>query len=183
MAKKVFLYFLLICVLSVKTLAQPDKNTWIDSVFNSLSIDEKIGQLFLVPIPADASEAAIGKIENQIKSKEIGGVIFAPRGPIRQAFITKRLQEISEVPLLIAENASFGIGQHRDSLIRFPETYLIGAAKNNTVAYLLGKEVARQMQMLGANVNISAMGQVAIAGSADSISRGSFSQNDKRVAQ
>jgi beta-N-acetylhexosaminidase len=51
------------------------------------------------------------------------------------------------------------------------------------VAYLLGKEVARQMKILGAHVNISAMGQVAIAGSADSISRGSFSQNDKRVAQ
>jgi beta-N-acetylhexosaminidase len=183
MAKKVFLYFLLICVVSVKTLAQPDKNTWIDSVFNSLSIDGKIGQLFLVPIPTDASEAAIGKIEHQVKSKEIGGVIFAPRGPVRQASITKRLQDISEVPLLIAENATFGVGQHRDSVTRFPETYLIGAIKNDTMAYLLGKEVARQMKILGAHVNISSMAQVAVAGSQDSISKGSFSQDDKRVAQ
>ena len=76
MLKKVFLIFLWICGVPMAVLAQPHKNTWVDSVFNSLSIDERIGQLFVVPVPAKTSEAVIDKIESQIKSKQIGGVIF-----------------------------------------------------------------------------------------------------------
>ena len=45
MLKKVFLNFLIICGVSAASVAQPDKNNWVDSVFNSLNIDEKIGQI------------------------------------------------------------------------------------------------------------------------------------------
>src|SRR5687767_1449527 len=107
MLKKVFLYFLM--TLSVEGLAQPDKNAWVDSVFNSMSMDEKIGQLFLVPIPLHTTEAIINKIESQIKSKEIGGVIFDSLGPVRQANITNRFQRVSKLPLLIAQDAPVGL--------------------------------------------------------------------------
>ncbi len=59
MLKKVFLNFLIICGVSAASVAQPDKNNWVDSVFNSLNIDEKIGQLFMVPIPSSTSEATL----------------------------------------------------------------------------------------------------------------------------
>lgn len=180
MAKKVFLYFLFICGVYVESTAQPDKNTWIDSVFNSMNIDERIGQLFFVPIPSQAPEAAISKIENQVKSKELGGVVFAPQGPVQQAEITKRLQGVSETPLLVAENVMHGLGQHRDSVIRFPETYLVGAIKNDSSAYFLGREVARQMKILGAHVNISAFADVR-RDPLDS-SHHTFGQNNLRVA-
>src|SRR5688572_14554418 len=112
MLKKVFIY--LFVILSVESVAQPDKNAWVDSVFDALSLDEKIGQLFLVPVPLTAKEADINKIESQIKSKEIGGLVFDSLGPVRQIEITSRLQNASDLPLLVAHDAAVGLGQSRD---------------------------------------------------------------------
>jgi hypothetical protein len=56
MLKKVFLNFLIICGVSAASVAQPDKNSWVDSVFNSLNIDEKIGQLLMHFLRLDVSD-------------------------------------------------------------------------------------------------------------------------------
>jgi beta-N-acetylhexosaminidase len=181
MLKKVFLYFLLVLGVSVECFAQPVKEAWIDSVFNSLSIDEKIGQLFMVAIPARIDEAGISKIENQIKSKEIGSVVFDSLGPVQQAKFTNRFQAISEIPLLIAQDAPIGLGQRRDSTIHFPDPYIIGAARNDSMAYLVGKEMARKMKLLGAHMNASSFADI-VASYNDSLSRYSFGQDRLRVA-
>lgn len=181
MLKKVFLYFLVFWGVSAPAPAQPDKNTWVDSVFNSLNLDEKIGQLFVVPVPSQINEAAINKIENQIKSKEIGGVIFDSLGPLQQARITNRFQSVSNIPLLIAQHAPLGLGQDRDSTIHLPEAYIVGAARNDSMAYLIGKEIARKMKLLGAHVNVSSFAEIS-GNFQDSLSRYSFGQNKNRVA-
>ena len=181
MLKKVFIYLLLTCTIYVPLVAQPNKDTWVDSVFNSLNIDEKIGQMFMVPIPSRTNDAFINKIENQIKSKEIGGVIFDSVGPLQQANFTNRFQAASEIPLLIAQHAPLGLGQFRDSTIHVPEAYLIGAARNDTIAYQTAREIARKMKLVGAHVNVSAFATVA-NGLQDSRSQYSFGQNSKRVA-
>lgn len=181
MLKKVFLIFLWICGMSVTAKAQPDKYSWVDSVFNSLSIDEKIGQLFVVPVPARTSEAAINKIESQIKSKEIGGVIFDSLGPLQQAKVTNRFQAVSQIPLLIAQDAPVGLGQCRDSTIHIPDAYIVGAARDDSMAYLVGREIARKMKLLGAHVNVSSFAEIA-TDFRDTISQYSFGVNKVRVA-
>src|SRR5688572_19668460 len=160
MLKKVFFSFLIICGVSAASEAQPDKNNWVDSVFNSLNIDEKIGQLFMVPIPSSMSEAALSKIENQIKSKEIGGIIFDSLGPVQQARFTNRFQAVSEIPLLIGQNAPLELGQFRDSTIHVPDAYIIGAARNDSIAYLAGRQIARKMKMVGAHMNVSSFATI-----------------------
>ncbi len=182
MAKKVFLYVLIACGVFVECSAQPDKNTWVDSVFNSLSIDEKIGQLFIVPIPPQASEADINKIESQVKNKEIGGVIFDSVGPFRQVKITNRLQGVSQIPLLIAQDAEKGLGQLRDSLVDFPNASLMGAIRNDSLVYALGKEIARQMKIMGAHMNVASFSEVSTNNYQDStFNYNSFGRNHKRV--
>ena len=181
MLKKVFLYFLVFCGLSAELIAQPDKNTWVDSVFNSLSVDEKIGQLFIVPVPPRANEATISKIENQIKSKEIGGVVFDSLGPLQQAEFTNRFQAASQIPLLVAQDTPLGLGQCRDSTIHFPDPYIIGAARNDAIAYMVGKEMSRKMKLLGAHVNVSSFADLS-SDFQDSLSHYSLGQNNKRVA-
>jgi beta-N-acetylhexosaminidase len=182
MVKKVFLYFLMVFGVFIDVVAQPDKNTWVDSVFNSLSVDQKIGQLFMVPVPLQANEAVLSKIQNQIKSKEIGGVIFGPTGPVQQAKITSRLQGVSDIPLLVAQEALQGVGQHRDSTLYFPSASLIGATRNDSMAYVLGVEIARQMKILGVHMNVASFAEVANTNFKDSTIYHSFGQNNKRVA-
>ena len=181
MLKKVFFIFLWICGVPMVVLAQPDKNNWIDSVFNSLSVDERIGQLFVVPVPSKTSAAVIDKIENQIKSKQIGGIIFDSLGPLQQAKVTNRFQAVSDIPLLIAQNAPLGLGQVRDSTIHIPDAYIIGASRSDSSAYLVGKEIARKMKLLGAHVNVSSFAEIT-SNVRDSLSQYSFGQNGVRVA-
>ena len=181
MFKKVFLIFSWICGVSIGVFAQPDKNNWVDSVFNSLSVDERIGQLFVVPVPANTSPAVIDKIENQIKSKQIGGVIFDSLGPLQQAKVTNRFQSVSDIPLLVAQNAPLGLGQVRDSTVHIPDAYILGAARDDSAAYFVGKEIARKMRLLGAHVNISSFADI-YSNFRDSLSQYSFGQNGKRVA-
>jgi beta-N-acetylhexosaminidase len=181
MLKKVFLYFLLFSGLSAESVAQRDKNSWVDSVFNSLGIDEKIGQLFMVPVPPQANDVVLNKIENQIKSKEIGGIVFDSLEPLRQAEITNRFQASSQIPLLVAQDTPLGLGQCRDSTIHFPDPYIIGAARNDAMAYMLGKEISRKMKLLGAHVSMSSFAEIS-GNFQDSLSHYSFGQNNKRVA-
>ncbi len=181
MLKKVFLVFLVTYGISGGLAAQPDKNSWVDSVFNSLTVDGKIGQLFVVPVPAHTSEAVLNKIENQIKSKEIGGVVFDSLGPVAQAKVTRRFQSVSEIPLLVAQNAPWGLGQIRDSTVHMPDAYVVGAAKSDSMAYLVGKEIARKMKLLGAHVNMSPFAEISRS-SRDTLSRYAFGEQKERVA-
>jgi beta-N-acetylhexosaminidase len=71
MVKKVFLVLLVVSGVLVRLNAQSHKTHWVDSVFNSLSIEERIGQLFMVNVPPHPSADALKEIEDEIKSHEI----------------------------------------------------------------------------------------------------------------
>ena len=76
----------LICTLFVlQTFAQKHplvaadslaQSKWVDSIMNKMTLDQKIGQLFMVASYSNRDEAHAKEIENLINQYEIGGVIF-----------------------------------------------------------------------------------------------------------
>src|SRR5262245_40529567 len=110
MVKKVFLALLMVGGVLVRVNAQSHRTKWVDTVFNALSVEERIGQLFMVNVPPNASADALKEIEDEIKSHEIGGIIFQQETPHHQAAATKRFQSISKVPLLVGQDAEWGLG-------------------------------------------------------------------------
>jgi beta-N-acetylhexosaminidase len=151
--------FILLGSLSVAH-GQSRKMQWVDSVFNRLGEEEKIGQMFMVTVPSHASPDAIRKIENDIKTHEIGGVIFQQETPYHQAAATRRLQGISKIPLFVGQDAEWGLGQMIDSTVSFPRSLVLGAIKNDSMIYRMGKETARQMKMIGLNLNFGPIADV-----------------------
>ena len=135
MVKKVFLVLLVLAGVFFNVTAQSHKTQWVDSVFSSLSVEEKIGQLFMLNVPPRASGDAIKEIENEIKSHEIGGIIFQQENPYQQAAAIEKFQSVSKIPLLIGQDAEWGLGQMVDSTISFPRPLLLGAIKNDTLIY------------------------------------------------
>ncbi len=62
-----------------KELSPPfemESSVWVDSVFNTLSLDEKIGQLFIVAAYSNLGDNHEKEIEELIKKYKIGGLIF-----------------------------------------------------------------------------------------------------------
>ena len=74
------------------------EEVWVDSVFNSLSADERIGQLFMIRAHSDKSEEHIRSIEKLIKEYKIGGVCFFQGTPFKQAELTNRYQHYQKYP-------------------------------------------------------------------------------------
>ncbi len=133
-----------------------DRNyLWVDSLMETMSVEEKIGQLFMVAAYSnkDAShEQAIGKL---IREYKIGGLIFMQGGPIRQARLTNNYQAIADIPLLIAMDAEWGPSMRLDSVTRFQRQLTWGAVQDDSVIYRSGAEIARQLKRLGVQVNFA----------------------------
>ncbi len=182
MIKKVFSCILLLLPAYLSAQAQSDKSRWVDSVFSAMDVEEKIGQLFMVSIPSNASLADVARIEDQIKSHEIGGVIFQQQTPYKQAAITKKLQHISAIPLFVGQDGEWGLGQMVDSTVSFPRALVLGALQNDSMIYRMAEEMARQMKIVGLNLNFAPIADVNNNPQDPIISYRSFGENELRVA-
>ena len=79
-----------------------DRRTkWVDSIYNSMTIQEKVGQLFMVAAYSNRNDAHVDSIQKLIKDYNIGGLIFFQGGPVRQAMLINKYQALAKIPLLI----------------------------------------------------------------------------------
>ncbi|MFM7770675.1 MAG: glycoside hydrolase family 3 N-terminal domain-containing protein, partial [Bacteroidota bacterium] len=130
---------------------------WADSVLQTLSLDQKIGQLFMVAAWSDEKKESYNptQIENLVKQYGIGGVIFFQGGPVRQAKLTNKFQRLSKIPLLIGIDAEWGLGMRLDSTISYPRQMTLGAIRDKKIIYTWGTEVARQLKRIGVHMNFA----------------------------
>ena len=134
---------------------QYTNHPWVDSVFNSLSIDERIAQIIAVAAYSNRDEAHKEEILKLIREQKIGGLIFFQGGPVREAKLMNTYQSASKVPLLMAMDAEWGLGMRLDSTISFPYQMTLGAVRNDSLLYEMGVEVARQMKRAGLHMNFA----------------------------
>ena len=77
-------------------------NIWVNRQLKSLSLNEKIGQLFMVAAYSNKGESHKNSIQKLVSKYGIGGLIFFQGGPVRQARLTNHYQRKAKVPLMIA---------------------------------------------------------------------------------
>lgn len=128
---------------------------WVDSTLQTLTIEERIAQLFMVAVYSNKSEAYNKKVSEEIRKYQIGGVIFMQGGPVRQALLTNKLQSLVKVPLMIGIDGEHGLAMRLDSTVAYPKAMSIGAVQNNELVFSLGEEIARQCNRLGIHINFA----------------------------
>ena len=116
-----------------------EANHWVDSVMATMTLDEKIAQLFMVAGYSAKNQDNSADVLLLIKKYGIGGVIFFQGGPKNQISITNRLQKASKIPLLIGMDAEWGPSMRLDSVIRYPRQMMLGALHNDSLIYLMKK--------------------------------------------
>lgn len=134
---------------------QRKMNQWVDSVFNAMSVDERIGQLIMVVADGNTSAANKQKIKSWIDSQHIGGIFFSKGNPLSQAELTNYVQKNSRTPLLVGIDAEWGLAMRLIRTPRFPKNMMLGAVKDDSLLYYYGKEVARQCRLMGIQVNFA----------------------------
>ncbi|WP_223808756.1 glycoside hydrolase family 3 N-terminal domain-containing protein [Rufibacter hautae] len=128
---------------------------WVDSVFKTLTPEERIAQLIMIPVYSNKDQAHIDSISRLVTTYKVGGLIFFQGGPVRQAHMTNRYQRESKVPLMISIDGEWGLGMRLDSTTRFPYQMSLGGIENEKLIYDMGAEIARQCRRLGIHVNFA----------------------------
>ncbi|OFX19250.1 MAG: hypothetical protein A2041_06295 [Bacteroidetes bacterium GWA2_31_9b] len=159
--KSLILFFILIITSEINCFAQNSDTTfaneqrWVDSKMRKLSLDEQIGQLFMVAAYSNKDQEHVEEITHLIEKNKIGGLIFFQGGPVRQAKLTNYYQSISDLPLLIAIDGEWGLGMRLDSTYKYPKQLMLGAIENDTLIYQMGVDIAEQLKRLGIHINFA----------------------------
>ena len=131
------------------------KGTWADSVFQSLTPDERIAQLFMVAAYSNKGIDHVNKVTELVSNYKIGGLIFFKGGPIREAKLTNYYQSKAKTPLFIAIDGEWGVSMRLDSTTVYPRQMMLGAIQNDDLIYEMGQQIADQCKLLGIHINFA----------------------------
>ncbi len=157
-------------------------NLWVDSIFKTLSTDEKIGQLMMVIANPTSDNRNMQKLMRYTNEIKVGGVLFHKGNPVTQADVTNRLQKASRVPLFISLDGEWGLSMRLSGTTRFPRNMMLGAIENDTLITLYGEEVGRQCREMGIHINFAPALDVNSNMKNPVIGTRSFGENPEAVA-
>jgi len=146
----------IILLVALQLHAQSPQSAWVDSVYNAMSTEQKVGQLFMVRAYSKSDNADVKSIEQKIKDYHIGGICFFQGDPTHQASLVNKYQTKSKTPLLIAIDGEWGLGmRYKEKAISFPRQLMLGAIQDNNMIYEMGREVASHLKRIGIHVNFA----------------------------
>ena len=131
------------------------ENKWVDSIYTQMSLEDKIGQLFMVAAYSNKDTVHFNSIDKLIKENKIGGLIFFQGGPVRQANLTNRFQGKSKVPLFIGIDAEWGLSMRLDSTYKYPWNTTLGAIRDLKLIEKVGENMAQETKRIGAQFNFA----------------------------
>lgn len=155
---------------------------WVDSIYNELTLNEKIGQLFVPMVFSEDDEQYQTTLE-LIREYNIGGIIFSRGGPIKQSKWLNTFQENSRIPLLVAMDAEWGVGMRLDSVIDFPWAMTLGAIEDLDLIEDLGYRMGQQEKRLGVHLSYGPVLDVNTNPDNPIIGNRSFGESKERVTQ
>ncbi|MEM8508580.1 MAG: glycoside hydrolase family 3 N-terminal domain-containing protein [Bacteroidota bacterium] len=156
---------------------------WVAQQYASMSLEEKIGQLFMISVAASQNEKAIATAKELITAHHIGGVIFSKGGPVRQARITNAFQEAAKIPLMIGMDAEWGLAMRLDSTYAFPWNMTLGAIQDNSVVEKVGFRIGTHAKRLGVHINFAPDIDININPKNPIIGNRSFGEEPENVVQ
>lgn len=144
---------------------------------NNLTLDQKIGQLFMVAAVADeytAFRTLLKKrfkgcrlhkrhIAHLIRDFGIGGIIYLGKSdPLKQKERTDYFQSLSDIPLVIGQDLEPGrVGSYIFSLMKdFPNNEVLGNSDDKEFTYKIGLAIGQLCNMLGVHINFAPVADV-----------------------
>ncbi|MBY0067204.1 glycoside hydrolase family 3 protein [Empedobacter falsenii] len=189
--KRVIAYVFLTIILPIASKAQhvsplykdSIQMKWVNEKYNSMSLEEKVGQLFIVAAYTNRDVVHENDIQKLIEEEHIGGLIFMQDQAAHQIELTNKFQSISKIPLLIGMDAEWGLAMRLKGVERFPWNMTLGALRNNKLVYQVGKQIGIQANRMGVQFNFSPSVDVNVNPNNPIIGNRSFGSNPDRVAE
>ncbi|MFY0644495.1 MAG: serine hydrolase [Bacteroidia bacterium] len=134
---------------------QYEIKNWADHQFDSLTIDQRIAQLFMIEVRPTYGAKHLAEVERMIKTHQVGGVIFFKGNPTQQVQLTNKYQSMSKIPLMVGIDGEWGLAMRLSNTITYPYQLGLGGIQDNSLIYDMGKEIGRQCARMGIHVNFA----------------------------
>ncbi len=132
-----------------------ESEAYADSVLQTLSLEERIGQLFVVYAETTWDEKNLNYFYRQWENAEPGGIILFRGGPKTVRQFIKNSQERVKVPLLFSVDGEYGLSMRMDSFPSIPYNMVLGAVDDNRIVMEAGAFVGSQCHELGIHINFA----------------------------
>lgn len=156
---------------------------WVDSVYTSMTIDQKIGQLFMVMAFPNGDNVSRANTLKQIENFHIGGVLFSKGTSKQQQLDTKSYQQKTQIPLLIAADAEWGMAMRLSDVSSYPYAMTLGALAHDDLIYALAKRMGERQRRMGVHMSFSPVADVNTEPQNPIIGIRSFGDDPDRVSQ
>ncbi|HEY1801675.1 MAG TPA: glycoside hydrolase family 3 N-terminal domain-containing protein [Terriglobales bacterium] len=170
--------FIVVFVLLIPTASAKDKylqsrpvqldhngEKWAEKTLRKLSLEEKIGQLFMVRVEAEflnVNSPEYLRLQDTIRNYHVGSFLMTVRAegpflyknePYEAAELINRLQKDSKWPLIVAADFERGLSMRFNGATEFPAAMAFGATGNTTYAEDFGRITAEEARAIGIEWN------------------------------
>lgn len=175
-----------------------ESNAWVDSVIAGMSLRQKVAQMvwpFMLGDYAPTTAPAWRELERLARDEEVGGFIVSVGSPLDIATKVNVLQRLSRVPLVFSADFETGAGFRvrggyfvpnaidLGGATVFPLQMALGAARDSTLAYEVGRVTAIEGRALGVHVSFGPVLDVNNNPANPVIGARSFSEDPRITAQ
>jgi beta-N-acetylhexosaminidase len=142
-----------------------DGEKWAEKTLRKLSLEEKVGQIFMIWVRADflnVNSPTYLQLLDSMQKYHIGSFAMTVRWdppflyrsePYEAAELLNRLQEQSKLPLLVAADFERGVTMRLQGATAFPHAMSFGAAGKTEYAEDFGRIVAQESRAVGVEWN------------------------------
>lgn len=147
----------------------------LDDIKETISLQQKVGQLFMLAVFINDSEEEIQKTEKLIHDHHIGAlcffhsrasaatnfegkkeVVYNERSLDRLKELITRYQKASKVPLLVAMDAEWGLAMRIENTPQYPYAITLGALQDgNDLIYEVGRNIGLDCKEAGVHWNLA----------------------------
>lgn len=157
--------------------------SWVDSVYLSMSDEERIAQLFWIAVESPHIKQNFQRVRDELIKYQPGGIILYRMSLNDARSTVSEFQGESKIPLFVSIDGEFGAAMRIDSVIRFPRAITLGAIQDDTLIYQLGREMARQFRLIGIQVNLAPVADVNYIQGRQAIGNRSFGSDPNNVSR
>lgn len=170
-----------------------DGEKWAEKTLRKLSLEEKVGQIFMVRLQAaflNVESPAYLQLRDTIRKYHIGSILMTVPAqgqfvyhtePYEAAALLNRLQSDSKLPLLVAADFERGLSMRLNGATVFPHAMAFGATGNLQYAEAFGRITAQEARAIGVHWNFFPIADVNSNPANPIINIRSFGGDSKQV--
>ena len=120
-----------------------------DSLYAKLSMDERIGQLYIVALYTNKDQNHISGVRKLVEQEKIGGIILMQDDAEQEIALVNEFQKKSRVPMHFGMDAEWGLYQRIKTAHKFPWAMTLGAIQDNNLVYEMASKIAEDAKKMG----------------------------------